>query len=278
MELLTPYSLSRGAPSATRPSLQICARRSNGPADHVGERDYSGPCPSPLRGRRQRRRSATAVGCLVSHSAISPNLCSALQWSCGPCRGARLFGTLSLTPSGPSPEATFCDSRWLSCQPLGHLSKSVLGAPMVLRTMSGSAIIRDFVPHPFGAVARGDVLRQPLAVLSATRPSLQICARRSNGPADHVGERDYSGLRPSPLRGCRRVNPTSASRAILRAKRHLATSRQPEIVNRVMLQDQHRCWPWSMHRARRPQSVRHSNFINPTYQSSACPFSRLIRS
>ncbi len=163
MELLTPYSLSRGAPSATRPSLQICARRSNGPADHV-------------------------------------------------------------------------------------------------------------------AVARGDVLRQPLAVLSATRPSLQICARRSNGPADHVGERDYSGLRPSPLRGCRRVNPTSASRAILRAKRHLATSRQPEIVNRVMLQDQHRCWPWSMHRARRPQSVRHSNFINPTYQSSACPFSRLIRS
>ena len=31
MELLTPYSLSRGAPSATRPSLQFFALRSNGP-------------------------------------------------------------------------------------------------------------------------------------------------------------------------------------------------------------------------------------------------------
>ena len=54
MELLTPYSLSRGAPSATRPSLQERVWRSNDPTGHVGERDYSALRASPLRGRRHK--------------------------------------------------------------------------------------------------------------------------------------------------------------------------------------------------------------------------------
>jgi len=98
-----------------------------------------------------RRRSATAAGCLVSHSAISPKLCSSLQWSCGPCRGARLFGTASLTPSGP---------------------------PSL----------------------RVGVLRKPLAVLSATRPSFQNLVSPQRALQNIPGSA-YWGLIPSSLGG-----------------------------------------------------------------------------
>ncbi len=135
MELLTPYSLSRGAPSAARPSLQILFR---GPCSMVlrtirGAR-YSGLRPSPLRGqRRLAPLFFAACSSFVSRSAISPNSVSRSVFN-GPAdhQGSALFGTSSLTPSGP---ASPC-SAVLRClqqlrQPLGHLSKFCLPATLM---------------------------------------------------------------------------------------------------------------------------------------------------
>lgn len=76
MEFL-PYALSRGAPSATRPTLRnslYCLLLFNDPSGHAGTRVYSGLRPSPLRGQASPAASLffAAFGCFVSHSANSP--------------------------------------------------------------------------------------------------------------------------------------------------------------------------------------------------------------
>jgi hypothetical protein len=180
MELLTPYSLSRGAPSAARPSLQILFR---GPCSMAlrtikGAR-YSGLRPSPLRGqRRLAPLFFAACSSFASRSAISPNSVSRSVFN-GPAdhQGSALFGTSSLTPSGP---ASPC-SAVLRClqqlrQPLGHLSKFCFAVRVQWSCgPSGERVIRDFVPHPFGAsVALLRCSSLPAAASSAARPSLQI--------------------------------------------------------------------------------------------------------
>jgi hypothetical protein len=62
MEFL-PYALSRGAPSATRPTLRnsvLLAPSVNGPSGHAGARVYSGLRPSPLRGQLHLRLRCSA--------------------------------------------------------------------------------------------------------------------------------------------------------------------------------------------------------------------------
>ena len=57
------YALSRGAPSATRPSLQNSSayvRSANGPSGHAGARVIRDSRPSPLRGRLRFRVAVQA--------------------------------------------------------------------------------------------------------------------------------------------------------------------------------------------------------------------------
>ena len=71
-----PYTLSRGAPSATRPSLQYFPRGAPMVLRTMPGCAITRDCvPRPFGAAvAMRRRSATAFGCLVSHSAISPIL------------------------------------------------------------------------------------------------------------------------------------------------------------------------------------------------------------
>ena len=71
-----PYTLSRGAPSATRPSLQYFPRGAPMALRTMSGCAITRDCvPRPFGAAvAMRRRSATAFGCLVSHSAISPIL------------------------------------------------------------------------------------------------------------------------------------------------------------------------------------------------------------
>ncbi len=80
MELQTPYSLSRGAPSAARPALQNSRLRAfaNGPSGHAGERVIRDFVPHPFGASVATQRCSPQP--LAATSAARPALQKICTW------------------------------------------------------------------------------------------------------------------------------------------------------------------------------------------------------
>ncbi len=160
-------------PTTTAPVVWRRERDSNPRWSYKPHTPLAGERLQPLGHLSKTFRGAPMVLRTMSGSAIIRDLRPS------PLRGRRRFAS------------AFCDSRWLSCQPLGHLSKTFRGAPMVLRTMSGSAIIRDLRPSPLRGRRRFAsafcdsrwLSCQPLGHLSKTFRGAPMVLRTMSGSA-----------------------------------------------------------------------------------------------
>ncbi len=101
-----PYSLSRGAPSATRPPLQFitlcCAFVQWVLRPIPGSALLRASCPPPLRGRpaADQNRSRQFWQPLGHLSSSLHFVALSFNGSCDPCRGARYSGPPALRPFG----------------------------------------------------------------------------------------------------------------------------------------------------------------------------------